>query len=307
MSFLYLLEGIRNSFLDSLMLVITTLGEETIFMVLGMFFFWCVDKYKGYYILITGFIGTLINQFLKITCRIERPWVRDPDFSPVGGSKGAATGYSFPSGHTQSAVGSFGAVARSTKNNTVRILCIAACVLVPFSRMYLGVHTPADVSVSAVTALALILLLYPLIEKARENRRVMWGIIAAASVIASGFLIFMLVYPFPKDVDADNLHSAMKNAYTLTGCMLGLIAVYYFDEYHTRFETKAVWWIQIIKVVGGIALVFAAKEGLRAPLDALFDGHLIARSLRYFIMVLVGGVLWPCTFKWFNKLERVKK
>ena len=64
MEFLYFLEGLRNSFLDTLMLLITKLGEETIFIVIGMLFFWCISKYEGYYILFTGFIGTVVNQFL---------------------------------------------------------------------------------------------------------------------------------------------------------------------------------------------------------------------------------------------------
>ena len=34
--------------------------------VIGLLFYWCIDKKKGYYILSVGLIGTVINQFLKI-------------------------------------------------------------------------------------------------------------------------------------------------------------------------------------------------------------------------------------------------
>jgi undecaprenyl-diphosphatase len=77
--------------------------------------FWCFDKKHGYFLITIGFLGTVINQFLKVLFRIPRPWVKDPNFTIVESAKEAATGYSFPSGHTQSAVGSFGAVARFTK------------------------------------------------------------------------------------------------------------------------------------------------------------------------------------------------
>ena len=47
-----------------------------------------------------GFFGTLVNQFLKLVCRVPRPWVRDPNFTIVEAARADATGYSFPSGHT---------------------------------------------------------------------------------------------------------------------------------------------------------------------------------------------------------------
>jgi len=59
-------------------------------------------------------------------------------------------------------------------------------------------------------------------------------------------------------------------------------------------------------VAFGLAAVLAVKEGLRSPLDALFAGHLAARAVRYFLIVLVAGGVWPLTFRWFGKLG-VKK
>ena len=90
----------------------------------------------------------------------------------------------------------------------------------------------------------------------------------------------------------------------MLGCALGLILTYTADLKWIRFETKAVWWAQIIKAAAGILLVLAVKELMRAPLDALFAGHLAARSVRYFLMVVVGGILWPMTFRFFSKLGK---
>ena len=64
MELLYALEGIRLPVLNEIMLGITTLGEETAFLMLALIFFWCVDKRKGYYLMAIGFAGTIINQFL---------------------------------------------------------------------------------------------------------------------------------------------------------------------------------------------------------------------------------------------------
>ena len=112
MELLYWFESIRSPALDTAMSLITHLGEETFFMVAALFVFWCVDKRRGYYLLSVGFVGTLVNQWLKIVCRVPRPWVRDPRFTIVESARAQAAGYSFPSGPTQSAVGGCGGVAR---------------------------------------------------------------------------------------------------------------------------------------------------------------------------------------------------
>ena len=96
MKFLYFLESIRNPFLDKLFSVITMLGEETVFLAIAIIVFWCFSKRQGYYFMTVGFFGILCNQFLKLICRIPRPWVRDPNFTIVEAARAEATGYSFP-------------------------------------------------------------------------------------------------------------------------------------------------------------------------------------------------------------------
>lgn len=306
MSFLYWLEDLRNPIFDFIFSVITLFGEETIFMAVGMIIFWCLNKYDGYYLLCVGFFGTLINQFLKITCRIPRPWVKDPNFTIVESAREAAGGYSFPSGHTQVSVGLFGGIARRSKQKILRGVMIALCVLVPFSRMYLGVHTPWDVAVSVCIALILIFVLHPLFQRAEKDARVMYGILGVLSAIVVAYLLYVSLFPFPKSVyleeNIHNLDSARENAYTLLGCMAGLLVLFPVERKWIRFETKAVLWVQIVKVVGGLLLILAVKEGLKMPLDTLFGGHMIARSVRYFFVVLMGGLLWPLTFRFFSKI-----
>ena len=306
MSFLYFLENLRNPVLDLLFSAVTLFGEETIFMAIGMIVFWCVSKQKGYYLLSVGFVGTVLNQFLKITFRIPRPWVKDPSFTIVESAREAASGYSFPSGHTQTSVGLFGGVALKFKNRAVRIASVALCVLVPLSRMYLGVHTPLDVGVSIALALVLIFVLAPIFDKAEKSPKVMYALLFSLTGIMIAYLLFITLWSFPREVFyAENLHnyeSALKNAYTLTGCMLGFLVVYTVDLRLLKFETKAVWWVQLIKTLGGLALVLAVKELLRAPLEAILPANTFARMLRYFLMVVMAGSIWPVTFKYFAKL-----
>jgi len=305
MAFLYLLEQIRMPGLNEFMLAVTTFGEETAFLVAAMILFWCVDKRQGYYVLSVGFFGTLANQFLKITCRVPRPWVRDPQFTILEQAREQASGYSFPSGHSQSGVGTFGAIAYTSGQKVIRCICIAIAILVPFSRIYIGVHYPSDVLVGSGMALGLIVLMRPLVY-GKDGKRIPY-IFAVGAVLSIAFLIYVEFWPFPADIDPHNLESAIKNAYTLLGALLGLLAAYYFDEKKLHFSTKAVWWIQVIKVVIGLLLVLAVKEGLRAPLDAVFAGHMAARAIRYFLIVIMAGIIWPMSFSHLQKLETKKR
>ena len=302
MSFLYLLEKIRNPILDAFFSVITHIGEETVFLVVALIIFWCVNKREGYYILITGLIGTVINQAAKLLFKIPRPWVKDPSFTIVESARAEATGYSFPSGHTQNASGTFGAIGRCSKSAPVRIISVCVIVLVAFSRMYLGVHTPLDVCTSLVIGGILVFGLYPVFSKDKNFDKFMPYLVALSVLITVGFVLYVFLM---SDVGADphNLVNGRKNACTLLGCTLALVPVYILDRYYIKFKTKAAWYSQIMKFGGGLLGVLAIKMGLSAPLVLLFGNEYIARSVRYFLIVVFAGAVWPLTFGFFSRVR----
>ena len=299
MEFLYMLEKIRIPILNEFMLAVTTLGEETAFLVIALVLFWCVDKYIGYYTLSVGFVGTIANQFMKLWFRIPRPWVLDSNFTILEQARQAATGYSFPSGHTQSAFGTFGCIAYAAQNKTLRTVAIIIPVLVAFSRLYIGVHTPLDVGVSVVVAIMLIFALRPVVLG--NNRRYMPILFAAMLLLAVGFLCFVEFYCFPADIDMHNYESGVENAYTLLGLLLGMLVVYIADEKWLNFPTKAVWWSQILKVVIGLIVVLIVKSGTKELLNLLL-GETAGRLVRYFLTVVTAGILWPMSFRWFSSI-----
>ena len=302
MGFLYLLEKIRVPVLNEFMLLITHLGEETAFLAIAIVVFWCVDKYEGYYLMGVGLFGNMVNQFLKILCRVPRPWVRDPNFHALESAIPEASGYSFPSGHSQTAVGTFGCIAATRKHKWIRIICITLMVLVPLSRMYVGVHTPADVLVGSGMALAMVFAFKPLmLGNAKKNIPVVYGVLAVLSLC---YLLFVELYPFPADMDPHNYESAVKNGYTFIGCFVGMLIVWFADEKKLHFTNKAVWWAQILKAVLGLVVVLAVKEGTKGALNGLIGDEMIARAVRYCLVVVTSGVLWPLTFRWFSKLGK---
>ena len=302
MEFLYLLESIRTPFLDQVFSLITHLGSELVFMVLAVVMFWCVNKSQGLYLLSVGCFGTTVNQFLKITCRVPRPWVRDPDFTIVESARADATGYSFPSGHTQNSVGTFGCLAMGAKKNWARILFIALAVLTAFSRMYLGVHTPSDVLVSAVIALVMVLAMYPLFRGLEEKpERGLWILLGLFAVNVL-YVLYANLWQFPADVDPENLEHGVKNAAKLMGALLGMAIGYGIDLKWIRFKTEATVVGQILKCVLGLAIVLAIKEGLKPVLGS---GSL-SSAVRYGLITLFAAGVWPMTFPFFAKLGTKK-
>lgn len=307
MDILYALEKIRTPFWNGVMSAMTQLGGEVIFIVAAVVVFWCVSKWEGYYLMTIAFCGTVLNQFLKLICRVPRPWVRDPNFTIVESARAEATGYSFPSGHTQNAIGLFGGMARWGGRRWVRLGLTTLALVIAFSRMYLGVHTPADVGVSLVLAAALVLGLYPLMRRAQEKPRYMGYVLAAMLVVSGTFVVFVEAYGFSADMDAENLASGIGNAWKMLGAVAGMTLAWLLDRRYIHFETQAVWWVQVIKVAVGMALLLAIKSGLKAPLLALLGHEGLAGGVRYFLLVLVAGAVWPLVFRPMSKWGKGKK
>lgn len=307
MDILYALEKIRTPFWNGVMSAVTQLGGEVIFIVAAVVVFWCVSKWEGYYLMTIAFCGTVLNQFLKLICRVPRPWVRDPNFTIVESARAEATGYSFPSGHTQNAIGLFGGMARWGGRRWVRLGLTALALVIAFSRMYLGVHTPADVGVSLVLAAALVLGLYPLMRRAQEKPRYMGYVLAAMLVVSGAFVVFVETCGFPADMDAENLASGIGNAWKMLGAVAGMTLAWLLDRRYIHFETQAVWWVQAIKVAVGMALLLAIKSGLKAPLLALLGHEGLAGGVRYFLLVLVAGAVWPLVFRPMSQWGKGKK
>ena len=307
MGFLRLLAAGRTAVLDGFFSGLTYFGSELAFMAAALLMFWCIDKRQGYYVFLVGAFGTICNQFLKLAFRIPRPWVLDPEFQIVEAARADATGYSFPSGHTQNIVGTTASLFACRKEKWVRIVCAVLMVLVPFSRMYLGVHTPLDVGVSFAIAAVLVLGVYPLMEEA-DRRPVVLTYTILAMVVCSGAFVGYLYLRGDTGAAAEdtaNYLSALENGWKLLGATVGMLVSNIADRKHIRFETQAVWWAQLIKLAVGFGCLLAIRSGLKAPLIALLGGNAaIAGSIRYLLVVLFAGCVWPLTFWWFSRLGK---
>lgn len=153
MDLLLLLQEIRQPWLSVLLKYLVIAFNDGGVILALTWLYWCYDKRLARTVALS-FIGSASTiQFLKIIIRIPRPWVLDPRIIPDPLAAAGATGFSCPSGHSQtaSAVGySFGLQLRRW-----RWAFFMMPFVVMFSRLYFGVHTLTDVLLGWAIGLAL--------------------------------------------------------------------------------------------------------------------------------------------------------
>ncbi len=143
----WIAENLRCGFLDTVMPLITILGNGGIFWIAVSVVFLLITKYRkaGLSMGIALLMGLVVcNLTLKPLCARIRPY----DFYGQTMQLLVATphDFSFPSGHT---IASFeAATALAIHNKKLGIPALILAGLIAFSRLYLYVHYPTDVIVS---------------------------------------------------------------------------------------------------------------------------------------------------------------
>jgi len=296
MELLKLIESIRTPFLDTAIGLITRLGEETVAVVILCAVFWCISKRAAYGVGVAFFFSGLTVQGMKICFRIERPWVADPTFRPVQSALENSTGYSFPSGHTQSATALFGSLGVQIKQKTIKALCFLLVFLVAFSRLYLGVHTPLDVVASLVISFLLILLTTKLIAGETIDKKRELVISLAMALFAAAVIVIAFIMYSTGKIEHEYVADCLKAA----GAGIGFAAGMYVERVYINFPVKAknIFW-QIIKFILGFAGVLAIKEGLKLVIGTA----LAADMTRYFLMIAWVTAGFPLIIKRFFEVK----
>lgn len=151
-SYLLWLQGLREGAPQFVQAFFSFMGSEAatvLTMLIPCVMYWCIDKRRSTLALMTYGVSSVFNQLIKNTVCCYRPWIRDPRVVPDSVAIKGATGYSFPSSHTQSStsvLGSFGWAWREKRWPMAVGLLFA--LIVGFSRNFLGVHAPQDVLVA---------------------------------------------------------------------------------------------------------------------------------------------------------------
>ena len=156
------IQSIANPFLDGLFQFITMFGEEAILIPLIAVIYWSFNKKMAEYIAYASLTSVLVNGAIKDIFKAKRP-IGEPGIRSLRVE--TATGYSFPSGHTQGTASFWSAIAIYLKKNYMYVVSSLIIILVAISRLYLGVHYPKDVLFGAIFGILTSFITYKLFNK----------------------------------------------------------------------------------------------------------------------------------------------
>ncbi len=270
------IQQVSSPFLDTLSEYITMLGEETLAIALIALFYYAINKETGKKLVFIILSSNLVNGVIKNLVKCPRP-IGEEGIRTL--REETATGYSFPSGHTQGAATLFPGIALQLKKRWPLIVAIIIIVLVALSRLYLGVHYPLDVLVGGLLGIGLAILGNYLYDRVGNSKLLFLIVLAVMLPFGIVFLI-------------DN-NPLTFDFFKIYGLFLGAFLAFLFEERFVQFETKVPLWKKIIRLVLGLAIIIGVKSGLKIVLPDLSYFHL----LRYLITAFVGLGLFPWVFK----------
>ena len=302
--YLLLLQRLRETaggLLTPLMELVSELAASSVTIGAAAFVFWAVDRHFGGFLMLNYVGSSLLNQAVKLTACVYRPWVRDGRVQPVLTALDKATGYSFPSGHTQSAAAIYGSVALwyGKKRPWLASLMAAMILLTGFSRNYLGVHTPQDVLVSMALC-AGYLWLNGKVAALLEKRPGLDVAVAAAGVaFALAAVAWFSCKSYPLDyVDGALLVDPvvmMEDGFMAAGMVFGFYPGWLIERRWLRFTTSprrrwqyALAAAALVPMLAIYRLLPGALAGLTGPLWAEF---ISCALLAFYVMALVPALI----------------
>lgn len=308
--FLLFLQNIRIAqpeFIDKFFLSITIFGEFWLPTLICAIVYWCIDFKAGLYLFTLEGFNSVITHFLKMIACVYRPWVLSNKIHPSKLAVPFAKGYSFPSGHSAMSSSVLGGTAFILRRKPIIcILLICLILLIGFSRLWLGVHTPQDVVCGLLIGLASIFIVDRIINYAekRQNRYLILAFILNITVA----LILLYICRFntyrTDYVSGELLVNPAKSIYStvvIYGYLLGLLngaflcrRFFPFDPHKTTIKNRIT-----IGIIGSIFIVAGLKNIVgyiimnELPIKIVF--------LAMFITGLFITLLYPIIFKSIDK------
>lgn len=264
---------------DLFFIVLTFMGGEPFFLILIPLLYWCMDRRTGARLSLLFLLSAYANATAKILASQPRPF----DYNPQVQKLVEAEGGGFPSGHTQNSVVFWGHLAAQYRRPWLWIVAVALMVLVPLSRVYLGVHFPTDLLGGYLLGAVLLILylrLEPLAERWLTGKGLGWHM--GLAVVVPVLLAF--IYP-----------GGEKHGISACGMLMGMAVGFVLERRWVAFDSGGAGLKQVLRFVLGAAVLF----GLWLSLKPLFSGcepEPFYRFLRYSVVGLWGGLGAPWMF-----------
>ncbi len=275
---------------------VTYLGTGHVIIFLLILVYFCFSTRTGLFLVQVLGYSSMLNGLLKPAVSALRPWMRDELIVPAGDAKVAATGFSFPSGHSTTATGFFGGLV--SRLGSVKpylwVVCPVIILLVMFSRNYLGVHTPQDVLIGLISTIFIVLLMHKIFrwisrgnEQSQGRKK---GMLFLISVILSLLaVVFIECRSYPETVDAAKL---VQDSYKNSGFFLGASFTLFFLHYFRGYEAEnATLRQKVIMTALAVILALLSYYCLNGALKELMPVRLAKVTGSFFTVFGVFGLL----------------
>ena len=294
------LQSIRNELLTGIFTFFTICTEVPVITVLTGVIYWCINKKAGQRT-IFALCGSLnINAGVKNYVKMPRPIGTDGLQSL---RIETATGYSFPSGHTQTSTTFWTSMMYIFRKSWIYIIGILMIIGAGISRLYLGVHWPMDVIVAWGFGIVLSIIFIKLFDYIDDSKNYY--------ILVVLMLIFGVCTYF---IGGEDLYK-MFGLYT--GFALGYMVEDTFINFSTENETriknifaknpskKEGLGKKILRFVVGIISLLAVYLLLNYVQDTLIVNKTeeiinIIKYFKYTIVVFWGVAGAPALFKLFK-------
>lgn len=297
MSVLRVLANIRIPFLDTLLLGISMLGTPVFVIGVIAWYYWNVDRQKALIMGVSFCLSCTIGQAVKLIARIPRPWNLDTSFQPVASAISTSTGYSFPSIHAQSTASLSFSLIYFYKKKSVRIGAILFLLAVIFSRMYLGVHTPLDVTAGTLLGIVFGIGILPRLSgKGGVMKNNAGTLIFFHLAFAAVLIILGAVYVSNGTVTVE----LAKDGFETAGSSIGFAIAIFFDVRGFHFDVRGSARDKVLRLVLGLTGTGVIEFGLKA----LFQNCIPMLVIRYILIMVwlfIGTPLTGLKLRLFQK------
>ncbi len=277
-SFVRQVQQYRTPLLDAYFRFATFLGEEQFYLALLAIIYWTVNKQFGRRLTYVLIGSAYLNTFVKDLLRLPRP--------PEALHLVEQGGYGLPSGHTMNGSAVWGYVAWQWKSGGLWRWLIPAVIMasLAMSRIYLGVHYPADVLAGLLLAAVWVALW--LFAEARladwigrlRGSQVFWLSLAFS-------LLLLFLHP------GDEADYPAPAAVSLSALIFGLNVGFFYERARVRFSLSATWLQRLGRILVGSLFIGVFWLGLRMLFGLVDVGVVGAVILRYVRYALTGFAL----------------
>lgn len=255
------IQSFKNPILDTIFLIITMSTEIPVILLFASILYWCINKKYGSRLLfaLTGNIA--LNTGVKEYFRAPRP-IGVSGIESMRTS--TATGYSFPSGHTQIGTTFWVSIMSILKNKYMYLFGTIMFICIGLSRLYLGVHWPVDVLCGWFFGIFFTLVCNYIMIRIEESKKYRYFILIVIPMILGIFIVSSIEY------------------IKMAGILSGFIVGYIIESECVNFKVDVRLKSKVYRYIFGlISLGF-----IYAILKLIMPTNYVGGYLRYFLLIV---------------------